>query len=99
METGIYILITKDGYRVSYSNQYLNLFGKYDDSTNNFELNRNILLQMFGDCFIFKYEEPALAEAVYISKLHGETDNGIMNINYSRYTFEELLNGNKTSDA
>jgi hypothetical protein len=99
METGIYILITKDGLRVAYSNQYTNLFGRYDDLTNNFEMNREILLQMFGDCFIFKHEEPAMAEAVHISKLHGETDNGIMLLNYARYSFEELLNGNKTSDA
>jgi hypothetical protein len=99
METGIYILITKDGYRVTYSNQYTNLFGYYDDLTNNFQINRNVLLQMFGDCFIFKHEEPALAEAVLISKQVGETDNGIMNLNYSRYTFEEILNGNSKTDA
>jgi hypothetical protein len=99
METGIYILITKNEYRVTYSNQYINLFGKYDDKTNNFEINKNILLQMFGDCFIFHHEEPALAEALHISKLHGETDNGIMYINYSRYNFEDLVNGNKTSNT
>jgi hypothetical protein len=85
METGIYILITKDGYRVTYSNQYTNLFGRYDDATNNFEINTEVLLQEFGDCFVFHHKEPAQQEA----------DNGIMNINYSRYTFEELINGSK----
>jgi hypothetical protein len=99
METGIYILITKDGYRVTYSNQYTNLFGYYDDVTNNFQINSNVLLQMFGNCFIFNNEEPAVAEAVLISKQVGETDNGIMKINYSRYTFEELINGNSKTDA
>jgi hypothetical protein len=95
METGIYILITKDGYRVTYSNQYTNLFGRYDDATNNFEINTEVLLQEFGDCFVFHHKEPAQQEAVMISKQHSETDNGIMNINYSRYTFEELINGSK----
>lgn len=99
METGVYILITKDGYRVTYSTQYLNLFGGYDDTTNNFVLNSDVLLNMFSDCFVYHHKEPALAEAKQISLLHGETDNGIMEINYSRYSFEELVNGNKTSVA
>lgn len=99
METGIYILITKDGYRVSYSTQYLNLFGSYDDQTNNFVIDSTVLLNMFYDCFVFHHKEPALAEAKMISKKYGETDNGIMELNYSRYTFEELLNGSKETNA
>lgn len=95
METGIYILITKDGYRVTYSTQYLNLFGGYDDKTNNFVLNSDVLLRMFEDCFVFYHKDSALVEAKEISTLHGETDNGIMEINYSRYTFEELINGSE----
>jgi len=95
METGIYILITKDGYRVTYSNQYLNLYEGYDDKSNSFILNHDVLLKEFGDCYVFHHKEPAQQEAVMISKQHSETDNGIMNINYSRYTFEELLNGSK----
>lgn len=95
METGVYILITKEGYRVSYSTQYLNLFGGYDDTTNNFVLNSDVLLSMFIDSFVFHHKEPAVAEAKQISFMQGETDNGIMEINYSRYTFEELVNGNK----
>jgi hypothetical protein len=94
METGIYILITKEGYRVSYSTQYLNLFGSYDDKTNNFVIDSTVLINMFNNCFVFYNKELALAEARDISTKHKETDNGIMEINYSRYTFEELVNGN-----
>lgn len=95
METGIYILITKGEYRVAYSNQYLNFFGRYDDATNNFEINTEVLLKEFGNCFVFTNKQLATQEAIRISKNHSETDNGIMNINYSQYYFEELLNVRK----
>lgn len=100
METGIYILITKDGYRVAYSNQYTYLFGRYDDATNNFEINSKVLYNMFGDCFAFSNIDSAQAEAREISRyINCETDNGIMKISYPRYTFEELLNGSKETNA
>jgi hypothetical protein len=99
METGVYILNTSDGFRVAYSEEYINLFGDYDDNTNSFVLNSELLFEIFNNCFVYDNIELATNEAIRISQLIGETDNGIMNIKYPRYTFEELTNGSKASNT
>lgn len=99
METGIYILNTSDGFRVAYSEEYNNLFGDYDDNSNSFVLNSDLLFEIFNNCFVYADIETATNEALRISQLVGETDNGIMNIKYARYTFEELINGSKASNT
>ncbi len=95
METGIYILSTNDGYRVTHSNLYTDLYGNYDDKTGHYILNVSILLTMFGTCDLISSVESAYERALSISRTVEETDNGIMMINYQKLSFRELVNANK----
>jgi hypothetical protein len=98
--SGIYVLKTKDGYRVNYTKDYVHLFGSYNDDTMNYDINADYLKRIFGNCAVFPNEIMAIQSAKGISNLHDETEDGIMVLkSYDTYTFEELLNGkaNKTS--
>ena len=97
--SGIYILKTKEGYRVNFTKDYIYLFGGYNDDTMNYNINTDILKKIFGNCAVIPNEYMALQSAKGISRLHNETEDGIMVLtSYASYTFEELLNGkaNKT---
>ena len=92
--TGIYVLVTNDGYRVTASDQFVYLFGTYNDDNMNYNLEIPVLSKMFGNCVALKTAKDAVEAAKCISKTINETDDGIMFIDsYSKYTFEELLNG------
>ena len=95
MEDGVYILITKDGYRVTYSeDNYIYLYGTFNDDTMAYDLNPDVLNEMFGKCAVFPDAKSVLKAAKHISKTVQETVNGIMFIDsYGKYTYEELLNG------
>jgi hypothetical protein len=95
MEDGVYILITKDGYRVTYSeDNYIYLYGAFNDDTMAYNLDPVVLNEMFGKCAVFPDAKSVLEAAKYISKTVQETVNGIMFIDsYGKYTYEELLNG------
>ena len=97
--SGIYILKTKEGYRVNFTKDYIYLFGSYNDDTMNYNINADILKKIFGNCAVIPNEFMANASAQAISKVRMETDDGIVMLSYSNFTFEELLNGkaNKTS--
>ena len=98
--SGIYILKTKDGYRVNFTKDYIYLFGGYNDDTMNYNINTDILKKIFGNCAVIPNEPMAFQSAKGISRVHNETEDGIMLLkSYDTYTFEELLNGkaNKTS--
>lgn len=97
--TGIYVLVTSDGYRVSASDQFIYLFGEYNDDSMNYNINTDVLSKMFGNCAILNSAKESLEAAKCISKTINETEDGIMFIDsYGKYTFEELMNGkaNKT---
>lgn len=97
--SGVYILKTKEGYRVNYTEEYVNLFGSYNDDTMNYNIDTYILKKIFGNCAVIPNDILALQSAKGISRLHNETEDGIMILNsYANYTFEDLLNGkaNKT---
>ena len=97
--SGIYVLKTKDGYRVNFAKNYDYLFGSYNDDTMNYNINADILKKIFGNCAVIPNEMMALESAKGISRLHNETEDGIMVLtSYASYTFEDLLNGkaNKT---
>lgn len=97
--SGIYVLKTKEGYRVNFTNDYIYLFGSYNDDTMNYNIDTHILKKIFGNCAVIPNERMALESAKGISRLHNETEDGIMILNsYANYTFEDLLNGkaNKT---
>jgi hypothetical protein len=91
--SGIYVLRTKDGYRVNYSELYDCLLGSFNDDTINYDINAEVLRRMFGNCRVFTSELMAIESAKSISKVFNETDDGIMTLRYADYTYEELLNG------
>jgi hypothetical protein len=92
--TGIYILQTQDEYRVTYSEYYYNLFGKFNDDMSKYEPVKEEFKSAFSKCFPFKTSDAALQFAQRLSMSIPETDDGIMFIKeYKEYTFEELCNG------
>lgn len=98
--SGIYILNTADGYRVAYSEDYDCLYGRFNDDTMQFDVNREYLYRIFGNSDLYLVLDDAKTAAVGLSKNYDETDDGIMVIkNYNRYTFEELLNGKANKEG
>lgn len=101
--SGIYIMATKDGYRVAASDQFVYLFGSYNDDSMNYNLEAEVLQKVFGNCAILETAKDAIEAAKCISKTINETEDGIMFIDsYGKYTFEELLDGRankKTSNS
>lgn len=92
--SGIYIMATKDGYRVAASDQFVYLFGSYNDDSMNYNLEAEVLQKVFGNCAILETAKDAIEAAKCISKTINETEDGIMFIDsYGKYTFEELLDG------
>lgn len=94
MSDGVYILRTKDGFRVAYCDAYYDFFGPFNDATMNFRANGNKFLSVFGKSEMYPDEKSALEAAFGISRVIDETDDGVMFIeNYPDYTFEELTSG------
>jgi len=92
--SGIYILVTKDGYRVSASNEFVYLFGSYNDDSMNYNLETEVLQKIFGNCAVLETAKDAIESAKCISKTINETEDGIMFIDsYGKYTFKELIDG------
>jgi hypothetical protein len=97
--SGIYILQTKDGYRVNYSNDYDCLFTSFNTDNMIYNIDVYYLRLIFGNCTVYHNEKLALESAKGISRVQQDTEDGIMLIGWYRdYTFEELVNGkaNKT---
>ena len=91
---GIYVLVTKDGYRVAASDQFIYLYGSYNDDSMNYNLETEVLQKIFGNCAVLETAKDAIESAKCISKTLNETEDGIMFIDsYGKYTFEELLDG------
>jgi len=92
--SGIYVMVTKDGYRVAASDQFIYLFGSYNDDSMNYNLETEVLQKIFGNCAVLETAKDAIESAKCISKTLNETEDGIMFIDsYGKYTFEELLDG------
>ena len=75
---GIYVLVTKDGYRIAASDQFVYLFGNYNDDKLNYNVEVDVLNEMFGNCATLKTAKEALEAAKCISKTLNETEDGIM---------------------
>ena len=95
MSSGVYILKTKDGYRVNFSDRYYDFFGSFNDGTGDFVPNAQAIDEVFGLCLVINEQKLAYTRATEISnKLTYETFDGIMVIaNFKSMTFEELING------
>lgn len=97
MSDGVYILETKDGYRVAYCRDYDDFFVAFDDATLDYVPHVPRFKTVFGNCKVFNDKNDALNEAFDIDKQLIETIDGIMFIdNYHNMTFEELVNGKAT---
>ena len=57
--SGIYVLKTKEGYRVNFTNDQIYLFGSYNDDTMNYNINTDILKKIFGNCAVIPNERMA----------------------------------------
>lgn len=95
MSSGIYILKTKDGYRVNLSDRYYDFFGKFDDSKCDYLPNAKAIEEEFGFCIVFTEKKEAFKKAVDISALlEYDTFDGIMEINnFENLSFEEVIDG------
>lgn len=94
MSDGVYILRSKDGFRVGYGKDYYDFFGPFNDETINFRANADTFLDVFGKSEVYPDEKSVLEAAFGISRVIDETDDGVMFIeNYPDYTFEELTSG------
>ena len=94
--SGIYILQTEDGYRVSHSNRYEELVGM--DAKIVYHVNGNVAREIFSRCFCYDTIDDALEHARVISKMYLETDDGICVVKYAKnLTFRELIKNGKNT--
>ena len=94
--SGIYILQTKDGYRVSHSNRYEELVGMNANIA--YHINGNVAREIFSNCFCYDTIDSALEHARVISKMYLETDDGICVVKYAKnLTFRELIKNGKNT--
>ena len=90
--SGVYILSTKDGYRVSFSTRYEDIVVFDKDII--YKVDGKIAKLVFGRCYCHEHEEDAIEHAREIAKLHPELDDGICFIRYAETkTFKELTRG------
>jgi hypothetical protein len=81
--SGIYILQTKDGYRVAHTYRYGELVGM--DADINYYIVGKIAKDLFSECFCYDILDEAIKHAQVISKMYNETDDGICVIKYALY--------------
>jgi hypothetical protein len=94
--SGIYILQTKDGYRVSHTHRYEELIGINADI--NYYVVGNIAKVLFSGCFCYDTLEESTEHAKVISQMYRETDDGICVIKYAKnLTFKELIKNGKNT--
>lgn len=94
--SGIYILQTKDGYRVAHTYRYEELIGM--DADINYYVVGNIAKILFSGCFCYDILDEAIEHAQVISKMYIGTDDGICVINYAKHlTFKELIKDGKNT--
>ena len=91
--SGIYILESKDGFRVAYSKRYEDMIGSYDDLSMNYQLIKKVINEVFGDKKTYTEYSDAVRAAVDISKKYPETDDGIFVMRHAfNKTFDEVVN-------
>ncbi len=94
--SGIYILETKDGYRVAYNRRYSSLVGMNTDIE--YYVDGKVAKEIFSDCFCYVTIEESLEHARRVSNVHSETDDGIRIITYAKnLTFGELIENGKNT--
>lgn len=82
----------KDGFRVAYSKRYEDMIGSYNDSSMNYELNKKVIEEVFGDKKTYTEYSDAVRAAVDVSKKYPETDDGIFVMRHAlTKTFDEVV--------
>jgi hypothetical protein len=92
--SGVYILLTKDEFRVNYSDRYDDFFAGFSDEIANYLPNSAAIRSCFENSRCFSSEKDAFDEArLLVAEQEMEACDGIMLIrNFQSYTFEELIN-------
>ena len=90
MQNGIYILINRDGYRVAYSDRFDNFFGNFNDALGDYDINRDCLEGIFGNCEVIRDENAAMAVALRLLEIMGETEDGIRILDYRNINYGEI---------
>ena len=94
--SGIYILQTKDGYRVAHTHRYEDLVGM--DAEINYYVNGNVAKDLYSNCFCYDTIDDALEHARVISKMYLKLDDGICIVKYAKdLTFRELIKNGKNT--
>ena len=95
--SGVYILQNKDGYRVSFSKDFAKMFTTYNDERMDWNLNTELIEEVFGNCYVFNEESEAFQYAKRISYyMNDETEDGIFFIKQAKLlSFNDMINGNK----
>lgn len=94
--SGIYILKTKDGFRVAFSDRYDSLVGF--NSNADYFVDGKVAKSIFSDCFKYDKLDDALEHARVISRNYLETDDGIYIVKYAEnVTFKELIKNGKNN--
>jgi hypothetical protein len=92
--SGIYILKTKNEFRVAYNSEFYDFLAKYDDDMMDWTLNSEEIAKIFNTAPIFNNFSSALDMAVQISKKYTETTDGIFEIRQGEsLNYEEIVNG------
>jgi hypothetical protein len=90
--SGIYILKTTDGYRVSFSTRYTELVSLSPDAE--YMVNGNVAKSIFENCYCYQDLDKAYEHAHIISKFHEETEDGIFLVTYAeKFSYGEVKNG------
>lgn len=94
--SGIYILKTKDGYRVIHTNRYDDLVGF--DRNGNYFIDGEVAKVLFSNSYKYDKLDDALEHARVISRNYLETDDGICVVKYAEdVTFKELIKNGKNN--
>ena len=92
--SGIYILKTKDGFRVAYNTELYNFLSHYDDKKMDWTLNGSEIAKIFDSAPFFNNFSSAMNMAIQISKKYAETSDGIFEIRQGEsLNYEEIVNG------
>lgn len=94
--SGIYILKTKDGYRVTNSHRYDELVSF--DKNGEYFIDGKVAKSLYSNCFRYDKLDDAIEHARAISRNHWETDDGICVVKYAEHlTFKELIKNGKNN--
>lgn len=77
-DNGVYILETADNeFRVAYAHAIDNIYGKFNDDTQQWDCDMNMMVDYFRNSEIFNSYDDALDEAMRLSREYEYLEDGI----------------------